>query len=227
MLSPEDLEALGLTFRLAGTVTLLLLMVCIPMAWWLARTSRRGIRVIVETVATLPLVLPPTVLGFYLLLMMGPNGPLGQLFLRLGFDPPVFNFTGLVIGSFFYSFPFVLQPLQTSFKAVGTLPLEAAATLGAGPIDRLLTVVFPLTRNGILTAGVMGFAHTLGEFGVVLMLGGNIPGQTRVASIAIFDHVEQLDYTNAHRLAGILVLLSFLFLLTVHLLNSPRRRPSP
>jgi len=223
MLSPEDLEALGLTFRLAGTVTLLLLMVCIPLAWWLARTPRRTFRVVIETLATLPLVLPPTVLGFYLLLMMGPNGPLGRLFVALGSDPPVFSFTGLVIGSLFYSLPFVLQPLQTAFKAVGNLPLEAAATLGAGPVDRLFSVVFPLTRNGLLTAAVMGFAHTLGEFGVVLMLGGNIPGQTRVASVAIFDHVEQLDYANAHRLAAVLVLLSFVFLLTVHLINSPRR----
>ncbi len=222
-LSPEDLEALVLTFRLAVWVTVLLLLLCTPLAWWLSRTQCR-IRSVIEALSSMPLVLPPTVLGFYLLLLMGPHGPLGKLFIVLGGEPPTFRFTGLVIGSLFYSFPFVLLPLQNAFSAIGSLPLEAAATLRAGPLDRLFSVVLPLARPGFLTASVMGFAHTLGEFGVVLMIGGNIQGQTRVASIAIFDHVECLDYNRAHTLAGILVSISFCLLLMVNRINQTANR---
>lgn len=218
LLSDGDLETLGLTFRLAAWVTVLLLLICTPLAWCLSRSSSR-FRPVIEAFSSLPLVLPPTVLGFYLLLLMGPHGPLGKLFIAFSFEAPTFRFTGLVIASLFYSFPFVLLPLQTAFRSIGTLPLEAAATLRAGPVDRFFTLVLPLARPGILTAGVMGFAHTLGEFGVVLMIGGNIKGETRVASIAIFDYVESLNYGSAHRLAGILVLLSFLLLLLVNRIN--------
>jgi molybdate transport system permease protein len=175
----------------------------------------------------LPLVLPPTVLGFYLLLLMGPYGPLGALMVSLDGRPLAFTFAGLLIGSVIYSLPFVVQPLQNSFTAMGSRPLEVAATLRAGPLDRFFTIALPLARPGILTAAVLGFAHTLGEFGVVLMIGGNIPGSTRVASIAIYDHVENLDYTNAHALSAVLIVMSFLLLLIIYRYNRRFRLVTP
>jgi molybdate transport system permease protein len=206
-----ELTALWITFKLAGITTLILLVFGTPLAWWLARTRWR-FKALVEAVVALPLVLPPTVLGFYLLVALGPNGPLGRFSLT-------FTFAGLVAGSVVYSLPFVVQPLEGAFAAVGRRPLEAAATLGASPLDRFITVALPLARPGFLTAAVLGFAHTVGEFGVVLMIGGNIPGETRVLSIAIYDHVEMLQYGRAHWLAGGLLLLSFLMLLAVYGLN--------
>ena len=217
-LSEHDLAALFITLKLAGVTTLILLIVGTPVAWWLARSQWR-FRFLVEAVVALPLVLPPTVLGFYLLVALGPHGPIGGLMETLGGRPLAFTFTGLVIGSVFYSMPFVIQPLQNAFTAVGRRPLEVAATLGASPLDRFFTVAVPLARSGFLTAAVLGFAHTLGEFGVVLMIGGNIPGQTQVVSIAIYDHVEALEYTQAHWLSGGLLLLSFILLMTVYALN--------
>ncbi len=220
-LPPEDWQALGLTLRLAAWTTALLLVAGTPLAWWLARTRWRG-RALVEAVVALPLVLPPTVLGFYLLLALGPEGPLGRLALAFGGAPPVFRFSGLVLGSVVYSLPFVVQPLQQAFGAVRPELLEAGAVLRAGPLDRFRALVWPLARPGYLTAAVLGFAHTLGEFGVVLMIGGNIPGQTRVLSVALYDHVEALDYLRAHRLAGTLLVLSFLMLAGLFAL---RRQP--
>jgi len=217
-LHPDDLTAFGLTLKLAAVSTLILLVVGTPLAWWLA-TTRRRIRPVFDALVSLPLVLPPTVLGFYLLLLLGPNGPLGKMMLAAGGRPLAFTFTGLVIGSVIYSLPFVVQPIRDAFAATGSRPLEAAATLGAGPWDRFFSVAVPLARRGFLTAATLGFAHTLGEFGVVLMIGGNLPGRTQVLSIAIFDHVEALDYGRAHLLAGGLVALSFLLLLTVHVVN--------
>jgi len=222
MLHPGDWQALALTLRLAAVSTLVLLVVGTPLAWWLA-TTRRRLRPVVDTVVALPLVLPPTVLGFYLLLLLGPTGIVGKTLASLGSSPLVFTFTGLVIGSVIYSMPFVVQPIRDAFISVGPEPMEAAATLGASPWDRFWTVAVPLARRGFLTAASLGFAHTLGEFGVVLMLGGNIPGQTRVVSIAIFDHVEALDYSRAHALAATLLIISFLLLLMVQILNRKSR----
>jgi len=213
-----DLAALWITFKLAAVTTLILLIVGTPLAWWLARTRFR-FKTVLEAVVALPLVLPPTVLGFYLLIALGPQGPVGKLAQALGGQPLTFTFAGLVVGSVFYSLPFVVQPLQNAFQAVGSRPLEAAATLGASPLDRFFTVAVPLARPGFITAAVLGFAHTVGEFGVVLMIGGNIPGRTQVMSIAIYDHVEALEYNNAHWLAGGLLLLSFFMLLTVYTIN--------
>ncbi|MCB0366688.1 MAG: molybdate ABC transporter permease subunit [Bdellovibrionaceae bacterium] len=218
MLSGEDILALGVTLRLAGLTTLLLLVVCTPLAWWMARSENR-IKPIVESVIALPLILPPTVLGFYLLVLLGPEGLIGWVMTSLGLHPLAFTFAGLVIGSFFYSLPFVVQPLQDAFIAVGKQPLELAATLGANPWDRFFRVALPLARPGFLTATVLGFAHTVGEFGVVLMIGGNIPGKTQVLSIAIFDHVEAMDYTRAHLLSAGMLILSFALLLIVYGLN--------
>ncbi len=218
MFNEADLTALAITLKLAAISTLVLLLLGTPLAWWMARTRWR-FKFLLEAVVALPLVLPPTVLGFYLLLTLGPNGPVGRMMEALGGRPLAFTFAGLVIGSVIYSLPFVVQPLQNAFDAVGRRPLEVAATLGASPLDRFFTVALPLARPGFLTAAVLGFAHTLGEFGVVLMIGGNIPGETRVASIAIYDHVETLEYANAHWLAGGLLLLSFLLLVTVYGVN--------
>lgn len=218
ILNEHDLTALFITLKLAGLTTLILLIVGTPVAWWLAR-SRWRFKFLVEAVVALPLVLPPTVLGFYLLVALGPHGPIGGLMETLGGRSLAFTFTGLVIGSVFYSMPFVIQPLQDAFTAVGRRPLEVAATLRASPLDRFFTVAVPLARPGFLTAAVLGFAHTLGEFGVVLMIGGNIPGQTQVISIAIYDHVEALEYTQAHWISGGLLLLSFILLMTVYALN--------
>ncbi|MAM70701.1 MAG: molybdate ABC transporter permease subunit [Gammaproteobacteria bacterium] len=218
MFTAADLTALGLTLQLALFTTVILLLIGTPLAWWLAR-SRWNYKFIFEALVALPLVLPPTVLGFYLLLMLGANGPLGQLMAAFGAEPLAFSFSGLVIGSVFYSLPFVVQPLQDAFTNIGRQPLEAAATLRASPLDRFFTVALPLARPGFLTAIVLGFAHTLGEFGVVLMIGGNIPGETQVLSIAIYEHVESLEYANAHVLSAGLILLSFLLLLTIYALN--------
>jgi molybdate transport system permease protein len=211
MPAAADIAALFLTLRLALLSTFILLLLGTPAAWWLARTQWRY-KFLVEALVALPLVLPPTVLGFYLLIFLGANGPLAML----GGSTLAFTFSGLVIGSVIYSMPFVIQPLQDAFQAAGRRPLEVAATLGASPRDRFLTIALPLARPGFITAAVLGFAHTIGEFGVVLMIGGNIPGRTQVLSIAIYDHVESLDYASAHLLAGGLILLSFLMLAAVY-----------
>jgi len=218
MFSEADLTALVITLKLAGITTLILLLLGTPLAWWMSRTQWR-FKFLLEALVALPLVLPPTVLGFYLLLLLGANGPLGGLLEALGGKSLAFTFSGLVIGSVIYSIPFVVQPLQNAFEAIGRRPLEVAATLRASPIDRFFTVAIPLARSGFLTAAVLGFAHTLGEFGVVLMIGGNIPGETQVVSIAIYDHVEGMEYENAHWLSGGLLLLSFLMLVTVYGIN--------
>jgi molybdate transport system permease protein len=217
MLDAADFAAIWLTLKLATLVTLLLLLFGTPLAWWLARTRSRVKRVVGALVA-LPLVLPPTVIGFYLLLAMGPNGPLGQLTNALGWGTLAFTFTGLVIASVFYSLPFVVQPLQNAFEAIGERPLEVAATLGAGPWDTFWAVVVPLARPGFVTGAILGFAHTIGEFGVVLMIGGNIPDRTRVVSTQIYDHVEAMEYAQAHWLAGGMLLFSFVVLLTLYTL---------
>ncbi len=221
-LQPEDWTALWITLKLAAVTTLILIIFGTPLAWWLSQTRFRG-KFLVEAIVALPLVLPPTVLGFYLLVAMGPEGPVGRFFQAIGGQPPVFSFAGLVIGSVIYSLPFVVQPLQDAFSAIGTRPLEAAATLRASPWDRFWSVAVPLARPGFVTAAVLGFAHTLGEFGVVLMIGGNIPGETQVVSIAIYDHVESLAYTQAHWVAGTLLVISFLLLVAVYAGNGKFR----
>ncbi|MCA1804821.1 MAG: molybdate ABC transporter permease subunit [Xanthomonadaceae bacterium] len=213
-ISPQDSRALWLTFKLAAITTLVLLLLGTPLAWWLARTRAR-IKLVIETLVALPLVLPPTVIGFYLLLLLGAQGPIQAL----GGPAFAFTFTGLVIGSVFYSLPFVVQPLQNAFASIGDATLEAAASLRAGPWDRFFTVVAPLSLRGFLTATTLGFAHTLGEFGVVLMIGGNIPGETQVVSIAIYDHVEAVDYASAHVLSALLLGLSFLLLISLYALD--------
>ncbi len=215
ILSAGDLQAVILTLELALVVTAILFVAGTPIAWWLARTKSRW-KGPVGAVVALPLVLPPSVLGFYLLLAMGPNGPVGHLTNALGVDPLPFTFEGLVLASVFYSLPFMVQPLQNAFEAIGDRPLEAAATLRASPLNAFFTVALPLALPGFLTAGVLTFAHTVGEFGVVLMIGGNIPGITRVASVQIYDHVEALEYGEAHSLAAVMLIFSFLVLLTVY-----------
>jgi len=217
-----DLGPLWLTLQLAGITVLVLLLVGTPIAWWLAFTSSR-FRTVIEAVVALPIVLPPTVLGFYLLIALGPNGPIGGPWKEVTGAALSFTFTGLVIASTFYSLPFVVQPLHGAFEALGRKPLEAAWALGASKLDTFFTVASPMAIRGYLTAIVLGFAHTLGEFGVVLMVGGNIPGHTKVLSIAIYDHVEVLEYAQAHTLSVGLLVLSFLILLFVYSLN--RRLP--
>lgn len=214
-LSSADFGAIWLTLQLAALTTVLLLLLGTPIAWWLAHTQSR-LKGPINALVALPLVLPPTVIGFYLLVAMGPHGPVGQLTQSLGLGVLPFSFAGLVVGSLIYSLPFVVQPIQNAFEAIGPRPLEVAATLRASPWDCFFTVVVPLARPGFLTAAVLGFAHTLGEFGVVLMIGGNIPDQTRVVSIQIFNHVEAQEYAQAHWLAGGMLLFSFLILLTLH-----------
>ena len=214
-LGEADLTAAWLTLRLAATTTLLLLVIGTPIAWWLART-RSWLKGPIGALVALPLVLPPTVLGFYLLVAMGPNGPLGAATQALGIGLLPFTFGGLVLGSLLYSLPFVVQPLQNAFHAIGERPLEVAATLRAGPWDRFASIALPLARPGFLTAIILGFAHTVGEFGVVLMIGGNIPGATRVLSVALYDHVEALEYAQAHALAAGLLVFSFIVLLGVY-----------
>ncbi|MDO8451153.1 MAG: molybdate ABC transporter permease subunit [Rhodoferax sp.] len=216
-------DAIALTLKLAGLTTLLLLLLGTPLAWWLART-RSWLKGPVGALVALPIVLPPTVIGFYLLVVMGPQGPVGQITQSLGLGLLPFTFAGLVVGSVFYSLPFVVQPLQNAFEAIGERPLEAAATLRASPMDIFFSVVLPLARPGYLTATVMGFAHTVGEFGVVLMIGGNIPDKTRVVSVQIYDHVEALEYTQAHWLAAGMVLFSFAVLLALYVFNPTGRR---
>lgn len=218
MLTGPDLTALKITLELAALTTAILILLGTPLAWWLAKSRWRW-KVVVEAIVALPLVLPPTVLGFYLLIALGPRGPVGRAMEVLGARSLAFTFAGLVIGSVLYSLPFVVQPLQDAFSVIGRRPLEVAATLRATPMDRFLTVAVPLARPGFVTAGVLGFAHTVGEFGVVLMIGGSIPGETQVLSIAIYDHVEALQYGQAHLLAGGLLLLSFVLLLGVYTLN--------
>jgi molybdate transport system permease protein len=220
-----DWVAVRLTAELAALSTLVLLLLGTPLAWWLARTPSR-IKPVVAALVTMPLVLPPTVLGFYLLLLMGPQGPVGQLTQALGLGRLPFTFAGLVVASVIYSLPFVVQPLQQAFEAIPERVLEAAASLRAGPWDRFFTVALPLARPGLLTAGVLGFAHTVGEFGVVLMIGGNIPGQTRVLSVAVYGHVEALEFDAAHRLAAGMVAFSMLVLVSLYLLNRSGRAAS-
>lgn len=223
MLSATDWSAIRLTVELAGVTTLLLLVTGTPIAWWLART-RSAWKGAVGAVVALPIVLPPTVIGFYLLVAMGPQGPVGKLTEALGLGTLPFTFAGLVVASVIYSLPFVVQPIQNAFEAIGERPLEVAATLRASPLDTFFSVVLPLARPGYLTASVLGFAHTVGEFGVVLMIGGNIPDKTRVVSVQIYDHVEAMDYASAHWLAAGMVVFSFIVLLLLYTLNPTGRR---
>jgi molybdate transport system permease protein len=218
MLNEYDLAALLVTIKLASITTAILILVGTPIAWWLSQT-RFKFKAVIEAIIALPLILPPTVLGFYLLMTLGTNGPIGNFLESLGGSSIAFTFTGLVVGSVIYSLPFVVQPLQNSFGSIGKQPMEVAATLGASKLDRFFTVAVPLARSGFITAGVLGFAHTVGEFGVVLMIGGNIPGETGVLSIAIYDHVEAMEYGQAHVLAGGLLVLSFVMLLVVYTFN--------
>ncbi|MBJ2350475.1 MULTISPECIES: molybdate ABC transporter permease subunit [Pseudomonas] len=215
MLTGADYSAIGLTLKLASLTTVILLLIGTPIALWLSRT-RSWLRGPVGAVVALPLVLPPTVIGFYLLLALGPNGWIGQFTQFLGLGTLTFSFTGLVIGSVIYSMPFVVQPLQNAFSAIGSRPLEVAATLRAGPWDTFFSVILPLARPGFISAAILGFAHTVGEFGVVLMIGGNIPDKTRVVSVQIYDHVEALEYSQAHWLAAAMLVFSFLVLLALY-----------
>ena len=223
LIDATSLQAIRLTLELASLTTLVLLVLATPLAWWLARTAAPW-RAPVNALVTLPLVLPPSVLGFYLLVALGPHGPLGQLTQALGWGVLSFSFTGLVIGSAIYSLPFAVQPIQHAFEALGPRPLEVAATLRARPLDAFLHVALPLARPGLVTAAILSFAHTVGEFGVVLMIGGNIPGKTRVVSTEIYGHVEALEYAQAHWLAGGMLVFSFLVLLGLALLK--RRAPA-
>ena len=218
MLSDLDIAAITVTIKLAFISTAILIVIGTPLAWWLSQTKFK-FKVIFEAIIALPLILPPTVLGFYLLITLGSNSPLGTLLESYGGSSIAFSFSGLVIGSVIYSLPFVVQPLQNSFSAVKRQSLEVASTLGASQLDRFFTVAVPLARSGFVTAAVLGFAHTVGEFGVVLMIGGNIPGETGVLSIAIYDHVEAMNYAQAHLLAGGLLLTSFVMLIFVYLFN--------
>lgn len=215
---PFDWQPVWLTLELASVTTLILLLLGTPIAWWLARTHA-WYKQPLAAVLTLPLVLPPTVLGFYLLLLLGPKGPVGEFTQAMGFGTLPFTFGGLVVASVIYSLPFTLQPLQNTFESLGEGLLEAAATLRASPWDRFVSVVIPLARPGFLMAAVLSFAHTMGEFGVVLMIGGNIPGETRVLSVAIYDHVEMLEYDQAHLLSAGMLIFAFVVLVSLYLLN--------
>jgi molybdate transport system permease protein len=215
-LNPEDLQAVWLTLKLASVTTFVLLLIATPLAWWLAH-SNKWYKSMVSALVSLPLVLPPSVLGFYLLLLMGPHGPVGELTTALNLGRLPFTFYGLVVGSVLFSMPFAVQPIQNAFEAIGKRPLEVAATLRANVWDRFVSVALPLARPGFFTATILAFAHTVGEFGVVLMLGGNIPGETRVLSVAIYNHVEAMELTAAHLLSGGMVLFSFLVLLALYL----------
>lgn len=223
MLTSEALQALWLTLQLSTVVTLILLVIGTPIAWWLVQT-RSWLKRPIGALVALPLVLPPSVLGFYLLLAMGPQGPVGQFTRSLGIEQLPFSFWGLVIASVFYSLPFMVQPLQTAFEAVGKRPMEVAATLRASPLDAFFSVALPMALPGFVTASIMTFAHTVGEFGVVLMIGGNIAGQTRVASVQIYDYVEAMQYSQAHSLSAILLLFSFLVLLGLQLWRPQTKR---
>jgi molybdate transport system permease protein len=222
LLTPSDLQAIGLTLQVATLTTLILLVLGVPLAWWLARSRSAWSRPVGALVA-MPLVLPPSVLGFYLLVLMGPNGPVGQFTQWLGLGVLTFSFTGLVIASVFYSLPFMVQPVHNAMQALGERPLEVAATLRAAPLDSFFHVVLPLCRPGLVTGVIMSFAHTVGEFGVVLMVGGNIPGVTRVVSVQIYDHVEALEYGYAHRLAAVMLGFAFAVLLALQLYNRRQR----
>ena len=222
-LTPDNLQALWLTFQVAALTTLILLLLGTPLAWWLAR-SRAWIARPVGALVSLPLVLPPSVLGFYLLVVLGPQGALGQAMQAIGLAPLPFTFAGLVVASVFYSLPFMVQPILNSMQALGERPLEAAASLRASPMDVFFNVVLPLCKPGIVTGCIMSFAHTVGEFGVVLMVGGNIPGVTRVVSVQIFDHVEALEYADAHRLAAVMLVFAFAVLLTLQSYNARQTR---
>ena len=221
MLSRDDLSAVRLTLELAGLTTLLLLIVGTPIAWWLART-RSWLKSPIGAIASLPLVLPPTVLGFYLLVAMGPSGFVGRLTESLGLGLLPFTFPGLVVASMLYSLPFMVQPLQNAFETIGKRPLEVAATLRASPLDTFFSVVVPIAKPGFITGAILTFAHTVGEFGVVLMIGGNIAGRTRVASVQIYNHVEAMEYGHAYGLAGGMLVFSFLVLLAVNLFKPAR-----
>lgn len=216
--SEADYSAILVTLKLATVVTISLLVMCTPLAWWLART-KSWLKVPVSALVSLPLILPPTVLGFYLLIAMGPNGYIGEMTQSLGIGTLPFTFWGLVLGSIIYSLPFVVQPIQNAMEMLGDDAIEAAATLRASPIDRFFTVTLPLCKPGFLTAAVLGFAHTVGEFGLVLMIGGNIQDETRVISVQIYDHVEALEYSQAHGLSGIMVIFSFIVLLCLYSFN--------
>lgn len=224
MLDTNSLAAIRLTIELAVLTTLILLVLGTPLAWWIARGRSRW-RVPARALVALPLVLPPSVLGFYLLVALGANGPLGRITQALGWGTLAFSFSGLLLGSLIYSLPFVVQPLVNAFEGLGLRPLEVAATLRASPLDAFWHVALPMARRGYVTGSVMGFAHTLGEFGVVLMIGGNIPGQTRTVSVLIYDQVEALEYAQAHWLAGGMLAFSFLVLLALHLMQA--RNPAP
>jgi molybdate transport system permease protein len=212
----SDLSAIWLTIQLAGTVTALLLLIGTPLAWWLARTSSI-LRAPIGALTTLPLVLPPTVLGFYLLIALGPQSPINEMLDSLGISPLPFSFSGLVIASMIYSLPFVVQPIQNAFANLDEQSLEAASTLGAGPLDRFIHVVLPLSKSGFLAAIILGFAHTVGEFGIVLMIGGNIPGETQVVSTQIYTYVESLNYESANKLSAVMLLFSLLILIPLYL----------
>lgn len=222
MFSDANLAAILLTVKLASIVTVLLILISTPIAWWLANTRSRW-KVVIESLVALPIVLPPSVMGFYLLIAMGPQGPVGQLTQALGIGTLPFTFQGLVIASVFYSLPFVVQPIQQAFENINETYLEAAATLRAGPIDRFFSIAVPLAKPGFLTGSVLGFAHTVGEFGVVLMIGGNIPEVTRVVSVQIYDYVEALEYGQAHELAILMLVFSFFTLVLLYTFNPNRR----
>lgn len=221
-----SLEPVWLGLELAAVTTVVLIALSTPLAWWLART-KSPLRAPISAVVTLPLVLPPSVLGFYILVAMGPHGPIGQLTQSLGLGLMTFSFSGLVVGSLIYSLPFAVQPLQAAFESIGTRPMEVAATLGAKPIDAFFSVVVPLARPGFLTAMILTFAHTIGEFGVVLMIGGNIPGKTQVVSTEIYTFVEAMEYDKAHWLAGGMLVFSFIVLLSVTVFNRSAKGASP
>ena len=229
LLTDADWQAIALTLQTATLTTAILLLLGTPLAWWLARTRSR-LKAPVAALVSLPFVLPPSVLGFYLLVGMGPHGPVGQFTQAMGWGVLPFTFAGLVVASVFYSLPFMVQPIQNAFEAMGTRPLEVAATLRATPLDTFFNVVLPLCRPGFVTGAIMTFAHTVGEFGVVLMVGGNIPGVTRMVSVQIYDHVEAAEYADAHRLAAVMLVFAFAVLLTLQAYNQrlqTRQRGTP
>ena len=223
LLTSSDLQAIGLTLQVAALTTVILLLLGTPLAWWLART-RSWLKKPMGALVAMPIVLPPSVLGFYLLVFMGPNGTVGQWTQSLGLGLLPFTFAGLVVASSFYSLPFMVQPIQNAFASMGTRPLEVAASLRASPLDAFFSVVVQLCKPGVVTDAIMCFAHAVGEFGVVLMVGGNIPGVTRVVSVQIYDHVEAMEYSDAHRLAAVMLGFSFVVLLALHVYNGAQRK---